>query len=72
MGPFPRILLSACLNLLKWLLLLTAGLLAVLIVVQHLRGDAEAAPGALALFAGGAAALGWLCGKASAYFVPKD
>lgn len=72
MGPFPRILLSACLNLMKWLFLVTAGLLAILIVVQQLRGDAEAAPGQLALFAAVMVVLGWLSGKASVWFAPHS
>jgi hypothetical protein len=72
MGPFPRFLLGACLNLMKWLFFVTAGLLAVLIVVQQLRGDAEAAPAQLALFALIMAALGVVSGKVSRWFLPQD
>lgn len=72
MGPFSRILLSACLNLIRWLLYVTAGLVVVLVIVQQLRGDAEAAPLQLALFAGVAAIAGWASGKASGWFAPRQ
>lgn len=71
MGPFPRILLSACLNLMKWLFFVTAGLVLILMVVQHLRGDAEAAPMQLAVFAVVVGALGWASGKASLFFIAR-
>ena len=51
----------ACLTFLGWALLFVAGLLLVLIVVQHLRADMQAQPAthlAAALVSGG---LGWLC-----------
>ena len=72
MGPFSRILLSACLNLMRWLFFVTAGLVVVLLIVQQLRGDAEAAPVQLALFAGVVAVLGWASGKASLWFAPHS
>lgn len=72
MGPFPRFLLGACLNLMKWLFLITAGLLAVLVVVQQVRGDAEAAPLQLGLFAVVMAVLGVVSGKVSRWFLPQD
>lgn len=71
MGPFPRILLSACLNLMKWLFFVTSGLVLILMVVQQLRGDAEAAPAQLAVFAVVVAALGWASGRASHFFMRR-
>ncbi|HRK25090.1 MAG TPA: hypothetical protein PLQ11_09075 [Beijerinckiaceae bacterium] len=68
MGPFPRAILIACLSILRWMLLVTAGLVVILLVVQQLRGDAEAAPGALAIFAVITAGIGWLCGRAAVWF----
>jgi hypothetical protein len=56
---------SACLTVLQWLLWGTAALFAVLVVVQAVRGDADAQPftGVLAglVFLG----LGWLSGAAA-------
>ena len=72
MGPFPRVLLSAGFTLLKWLFFVTAGLLTVLIIVQQLRGDAEAAPLQLGGLAAVMGVLGWISAKASGWFVPEQ
>ena len=68
MGSFPRILLSVCLNLMKWMFLATGGLLLVLMVVQQVRGDDGAHPGALLIGAAGMAALGWIAALGSRFF----
>lgn len=51
--------------MLRWLLLATAGLLAVLIVVQQVRGDEGAAPVPLAIAAVAMAFGGWISGRAA-------
>jgi len=70
MGPFPRVLLSAGFSLMKWLFFITAALLAILVVMQQVRGDAEAAPMELGVLALVMAGLGWVSSKASGWFVP--
>lgn len=67
-GQFPRAVLIACLTMLRWLLFVVAALMLILLVVQHIRGEAAAAPLSLGLGAVGMAAGGWLCGVASAWF----
>ena len=59
MGPLSSAVLIGCLKGLHYLLWLAAGLLAILVITQALRGDADARPGpnlaiAAVLFAGGA------------------
>ena len=61
---FSTAVASACLSVLQWLLWLTAGLLLLLIVVQALRGDADAQPGTTAMMAVLAGAVGWMFGAA--------
>ena len=68
MGPFPRALMVACPTVLRWLLMITAGLLLILIVVQYLRGDEGAAPVPLLAMAALMAAGAWVCAKAAAWF----
>jgi hypothetical protein len=51
----------ACLTFLGWTLLLVAGLLVLLVTVQHLRADALAQPVAHLVAATVSAGLGWLC-----------
>ena len=51
----------ACLTFLGWALLFVAGLLIVLVVVQHLRADAQAQPAAHLVAAAVSVGLGWLC-----------
>lgn len=61
-GPVATLIATACLEALKWLFWITAGLLAVMIVVQGLRGDAHARPLASAVLGLGFAAAGLACG----------
>ena len=68
MGSFPRILLSVCLNLMKWLFWGTAVLMLVLLVVQQLRGDEGAVPVQLAIGAGAMGLLGLACVWGSRFF----
>lgn len=72
MGPFPRVLLGACLNVLKVLFFVAGGLMAVLLVVQQVRGDAEAAPVQLALGAVLMLGLALLSAKGSVFFLRRD
>lgn len=58
---FSRAMAWACLTFLCWALALVAALLLVLIVVQHLRGDAGAQPFANLIAAAVSAALAWAC-----------
>jgi len=51
----------ACLTFLGWALLLVAGLLIVLVVVQQMRGDLQAQPATHLIAALVSAGLGWLC-----------
>jgi hypothetical protein len=44
MGHISTAILAGCLNALGWLLWATAALLVVLVIVQALRGDADALP----------------------------
>lgn len=69
MGPFPRVLMGACLNVLKYLFFVAGGLMAILLVVQQMRGDAEAAPLQLAIGAAIMLGLGVISAKASAFFL---
>lgn len=68
MGPLPRALMTACLSVLRWLLLATAALMAILIIVQHYRGDEGADPLTLGIGAVAMALCGWACGRAGAWF----
>ena len=68
MGSFPRILLSVCLNLMKWMFLGTGGLMLVLLVVQQLRGEEGAQPLALVMGAAVMGALGWIAAVGSRFF----
>ncbi|GGH24855.1 hypothetical protein GCM10007036_31560 [Alsobacter metallidurans] len=61
---FSTAVASACLTVLQWLLWLTAGLLLLLLVVQSLRGDADAQPVTTAVMAVAAGVLGWMFGAA--------
>ncbi len=65
MGPFSRAILIGCLDALRWLFWLGAGLLVLLVVVQAFRGDADALPKSNLAGAAALAALGWLCGFAA-------
>lgn len=69
MGPFPRVLMGACLNVLKYLFFVAGGLMAVLLVVQQVRGDAEAAPLQLAIGAAVMLGLGFVSAHASTFFM---
>ncbi len=64
MGPFSTAVLIAAFEGLKWLFGATAGLLALLTVVQAIRGDADAQPlttiSLMALFAAGALLCRWI------------
>ncbi len=44
MGPVAKSVAYGCSLALKWILLITAGLLLILVVVQYFRGDATANP----------------------------
>lgn len=68
MGQFPRVLLGACLYVLKHFFALTAVLMLILLVVQQVRGDAEAAPAALGIGTCVMAALAWVSGRGATYF----
>ncbi|MCA0421989.1 MAG: hypothetical protein LCH61_01485 [Proteobacteria bacterium] len=68
MGHFPRVLLYACLYILKYLFAVTGGLMLILLVVQQVRGDVEAAPVALGIGTCGMAALAWISGRGATYF----
>jgi hypothetical protein len=68
MEPFTKAVLSACLSALRWLLWLVAALAATLLVVQYLRGDAQANGSVLAVLALGFAVGGWACGKAGPFW----
>ncbi|WP_460451607.1 hypothetical protein [Alsobacter sp. SYSU BS001988] len=61
---FSTVVASACLTVLRWLLWFTAGLLVVLLVVQAVRGDADARPVATVAMAAGFVLLGWIFGVA--------
>ena len=56
-----RALAWACLTFLFWAMLFVAGLLIVLVVVQHLRGDEAAQPLTHLVGAAVAAGFGLLC-----------
>ena len=53
MGPVARTVIYTGLLILKWLLWLAGGLLIVLVIVQHFRGDAQANPGVNLIMATG-------------------
>ncbi|WP_406853818.1 hypothetical protein ABEG18_14755 [Alsobacter sp. KACC 23698] len=61
----------ACLVVLRWLFWATAALLVVLLVVQFLRGDADARPLATAAMAAAMAALGWIFGAAGRRLIAR-
>jgi hypothetical protein len=71
MSPFVAAIMIAAFEALKWLLWATAALLALLIVVQALRGDETARPGLNVIlclgFAGAGLASGWAARKVEAY-----
>ena len=60
MGPFATAVLLACLTVLGWLFYIAGGLLALLVIVQQIRGTDAADP--LPLVAGAAMMilLGWI------------
>lgn len=67
MGPFSTVALIAAFEGLKWLFGATAGLLAILTVVQAIRGDADAQPittlSLMLAFAAGAWLCRWIAGR---------
>ena len=62
MGLFSTAVLAGCLGGLRWLLWGAAALLVLLVVVQALRGDADALPRSNLLLAGGFFIAGMACG----------
>jgi hypothetical protein len=68
MGDFPRAILIACLQVLRWLLFATAALMLVLLIVQQLRGDPGAVPVQLGIGAILMLAAGIICGRAARWF----
>ena len=58
---FSRALAWACLTFLGWALLFVAGLLLLLVLVQHLRADPAAQPLAHLIAASIAVVFAWLC-----------
>lgn len=58
---FSRAVIAACATVLGFMLYVVAGLLALLTVVAHLRGDAASAPAETLALAAGAAAAGFAC-----------
>lgn len=68
MGDFSRAIMIACLQVLRWLLFVTGALMLVLIIVQQVRGDTDAAPLALGISAAAMLVGGYVCGRAGAYF----
>ena len=68
MGSFPRILLSVCLNLMKWLFIGTGALMLLLVIVQQVRGDEGAQPVPLLIGTAGMAGLAWLAQLGSRFF----
>ena len=71
MGPLSTAILIGCLNGLRWLLLLAAGLLLILVVTQALRGDADAAPAPLLILAAALCAMGEISGFVARRLSPK-
>ena len=63
MGPFATVILAGCLKALGFLLWGIAAFIALLVVVQRLRGDAEADPVALMGVALVCLVLGFGCAK---------
>lgn len=61
MGQLSRAILYGCLEALKFMLWLCAGLVFILIGVEHWRGEPYAQPGAQAVLAAGFLAGGFLC-----------
>ena len=61
MGPFATAIATGCLDALRWLLWLVAGLLVALVAVQAIRGDDAAQPAQLSIMAAVAAAVGQAC-----------
>lgn len=68
MGDFSRAIMVACLQVLRWLLFVTGGLMLLLVVVQQVRGDDGAAPLSLGIAALAMLAGGYICGKAASFF----
>ena len=61
----PIAVLSGCLNGLRWLFWIVAGLFVLLVAVQTLRGDGDALPQSNLLVATLFAAAAWACGYAA-------
>jgi hypothetical protein len=65
---FARAMAVACLTVMKALLWFIGGLLLVLTVVQHFRGDADARPLVTVLTGMGFVAAGFVAGFAASWF----
>ena len=68
---FSAVVASACLTVLQWMLWGTAALFALLVIVQALRGDADAQPFTGALAGIVFVALGWLSGTAARWIAAR-
>ena len=71
MGPFSTAILVACLQAMKYLLWLVAGLLVVLALVQGLRGDPMFKYVALGVIAALAVVGGFVSGRAADYILAR-
>ena len=71
MGPLPTAILIGCLEGLKWLLWLAAGLLVILVVTQALRGDADALPVPNLIVAAAMFCAGVVCAYVARRLMPK-
>ena len=70
MGPFSTAILVAGLTVLRALLWLAAGLLAMLVAMQALRGEAAAQPVPMLMAAATFAVVGWISGRIARRILP--